>query len=67
MFKHCTMSGRYTDMSNEDYHRSPAISKSGMDRLAISPEHYQAYLLERREETPAMKTGTAVHMAVLEP
>lgn len=54
-------------MSNEDYHRSPAISKSGLDRLAISPEHYQAYLMEPREETAAMKVGTAVHMAVLEP
>ena len=61
------MNGHYTDMSNEDYHSNSAISKSGMDRLAISPEHYQAYLTEQREETPAMKIGTAVHMAVLEP
>lgn len=54
-------------MTNEEYHKHPALSKSGLDRLAISPAHYQAWLTDPRIETPAMKFGTAAHCAILEP
>lgn len=57
------------DLSASDYHAHPAISKSRLDLLAKSPAHFRAYLdgeLERTE-TPAMKLGTALHCAVLEP
>lgn len=54
-------------MTNEEYHAHPALSKSGLDRLAISPAHYQAWLSEPRIETPAMKLGSAVHCGILEP
>ena len=53
-------------MNNHEYHAHPALSKSGLDRLNISPAHYQAWLSEPRIETPAMKIGTAVHCAILE-
>lgn len=58
-------------MSNEDYHGSAGISKSGLDLIAKSPLHYWARYLDPkrapRHETPAMVTGTAIHTAVLEP
>ena len=58
-------------MSNDDYHAGPGISKSHLDKMAMSPMHYwSAYInpeRERREQTPAMALGTAVHSAVLEP
>lgn len=58
-------------MSNEDYHSSEGISKSGLDLIAKSPLHYwAAYLNPKREprtETAAMMIGTAIHTAVLEP
>ena len=54
-------------MTNEEYHAHPALSKSGLDRMAISPAHYQAWLTEPRIETPAMKFGTAAHCCILEP
>ena len=58
-------------MSNEDYHAHAGISASGLKLMGKSPLHYWgAYLdpnREPREETPALKLGTAIHTAVLEP
>lgn len=63
--------GVYPDISNEAYHGGAGISKSGLDLIAKSPLHYwTAYLdpaREPREETSAMRVGTAIHTAVLEP
>lgn len=63
--------GIYSGISNDDYHGGVGISKSGLDVLARSPMHYWAKYLdpnrERREPTPTMKLGTAIHTAVLEP
>lgn len=53
-------------MTNEEYHAHPALSASGIKALAKSPAHYQASLIYR-EETTAMRFGTAFHAAVLEP
>lgn len=59
------------NMPNGDYHAAGGISKSGLDLIAQSPLHYWArYLDPRREEkepTPALRLGTAIHTAVLEP
>ena len=64
--------GIYAGISNDEYHRGPGISKSGLDLIHDhSPLHYWAAYLdpdrEQRNETPAMKLGTAIHTAVLEP
>jgi exodeoxyribonuclease VIII len=63
--------GIYAGISNEDYHAGPGISKSGLDLVARSPLHYwQGYLNPRRdqrEETAAMRLGTAIHTMILEP
>lgn len=63
--------GIYDGISNADYHGGAGISKSGLDVIARSPLHYwQQYLnpeREKREPTPAMVIGTAIHTAVLEP
>lgn len=50
---------------NEVYHAAPGISKSGLDLVHKSPAHYA----HRKpfDPTPAMRIGTAVHCAVLEP
>jgi hypothetical protein len=62
---------RATELSNADYHRHPAISKSHLDKVAKSPAHYWAHYLdpdrEPVEPTAAMVLGTALHTAVLEP
>lgn len=54
------------ELSNTEYHAHPALSASGLKALAQSPAHYQASR-QYREETPAMRLGTAFHKAVLEP
>lgn len=58
-------------ITNEAYHAGPGISKSGLDLVARSPQHYwHSYLNPNREprtETAAMKMGTAIHTAILEP
>ena len=63
--------GHIPDVTNEQYHASAGISKSHLDKIAVSPAHYfAAYLDPEREPrvaTPAMVQGTAMHTAILEP
>lgn len=63
--------GIYAGISNDAYHGGAGVSKSGLDVLARSPLHYWAKYLdpnrEPTEPTPAMRLGTAIHTAVLEP
>jgi exodeoxyribonuclease VIII len=68
--------GVHFDISNDEYHHGPGISKSGLDLIEISPLHYwEKYLRPRTEEELAerekqkkhYKLGTALHCAVLEP
>ncbi len=54
-------------MTNNDYHRHPAISKSALDQLTKSPAHYKYWLTAPHEETKALRVGSAFHMLVLEP
>jgi len=55
------------DLSNEDYHASPAISKSGLDAVSKSIDHYRAYKAKATKVTPAMIFGQRVHEITLEP
>lgn len=58
-------------LSNEAYHRLKAVSPSQIKVLGRSPLHYYDQFLaedrEKREPTPQMLMGTALHTAVLEP
>lgn len=58
-------------ISNADYHADPAVSASHLHAIAQSPYHYWArYISPDRmpsEPTAAMKLGSLVHCAVLEP
>ena len=54
-------------ITNEEYHDSDGLSKSGLDKLAISPAHYQAYKATETKATPAMVLGSLIHTATLEP
>jgi exodeoxyribonuclease VIII len=56
--------GIYENISNAEYHGGPGLSASGLKLLAWSPAHYK---YAPREETPAMREGTAIHSAVFEP
>lgn len=57
--------------SNADYHADPAISASHLKAVMQSPYHYWARFLDPHrlpvEPTAAMKLGSLVHCAVLEP
>lgn len=57
--------------TNAEYHADPAISASHLHAVAASPYHYwKRYLDPNRppiEPTAAMRLGTLVHCAVLEP
>lgn len=60
------------DMTNEQYHSAPGISKSHLDCInEKSPKHYwHKYINPEREPyqpTPAMQIGTAIHTLILEP
>lgn len=55
------------DLSNEAYHASAGISKSGLDYILKSPAHFQAYITQQQENTTAFLIGSATHCAILEP
>ena len=62
--ENCTLSG----VPNEAYHAARGVSKSDLaEILDWTPAHWKARKEEPREETDAMRFGTALHAAVLEP
>lgn len=59
------LNGFYIGVPNSDYHNSPGISKSGLDRINHSPAHFK--FAPPMKQTPAMRMGSAIHCAILEP
>ncbi|CAB5194983.1 Putative exodeoxyribonuclease 8, PDDEXK-like domain containing protein [uncultured Caudovirales phage] len=55
------------DMPAKEYHSIEALSASGAKLLLKSPAHYYASRSEFKAPSAAMKLGTAVHTAILEP
>lgn len=59
------------DMPNKEYHsremKLKTISKSGLDHINESPAHFQYYINNETEETPALVFGRAFHTMILEP
>ena len=58
-------------LTNSEYHLHPALSRSGLALVAQSPLHYWHRYLSgayvQPVPAPALRFGTAVHAAVLEP
>jgi exodeoxyribonuclease VIII len=50
-----------------DYNLLPGVRSSDLKLMLTSPLAYQYHLVNGREETPAMRLGTATHCAILEP
>ena len=63
--------GIHSMISNAEYHADPAISASHLHAIGKSPDaYYKRYIDPERprpEPTAAMRLGTFVHTAVLEP
>lgn len=62
--------GVYADISNADYHGGPGISKSGLDIIEDRTPATYRHVTDNpseRTETAAMRIGSAVHAAILEP
>lgn len=55
------------DLTNAEYHSSPAISKSGLDLIRKAPALFRWRQKNRQLPTPALRWGTLIHLAVLEP
>jgi hypothetical protein len=63
------LSGIVDGISNDDYHNSPGISKSGLDMIRKSPASYiwQSTAPTDDDKTKALDFGTAFHCLLLEP
>jgi exodeoxyribonuclease VIII len=59
--------GIHHDIPAADYHAVRAVSASGLKVFERTPAHYQHWLTNPTEPTPAMRIGTLTHMAVFEP
>lgn len=55
------------DITDEEYFAAPRASNSLLSELNKSPAHLQHALAHPSEPTPAMRLGTAFHVATLEP
>jgi exodeoxyribonuclease VIII len=51
----------------KEYRAFPAFNQSAAKHILTSPAHYQAYIHTPQEETKALRFGTFVHSAILEP
>lgn len=57
--------GIYLNLSNEDYHAGPGVSKSGLFTIADkSPAHFK---FGKRKGAKEFDMGEAIHLAVLQP
>lgn len=54
-------------MTEQEYRSNPAVNKSTLWEIRKSPMHYKYALENPTEDTPALKMGRAIHMAVLQP
>ena len=54
-------------LADKSYRDIPAVSQTAIKHLINSPAHYKAYQEEIKEETDAMRLGTATHIAVFQP
>lgn len=68
--------GLYPDMTNEEYHASPGVSKSHLDDIAPEPGHAPLHYWDKRinpdqdppkEKEDALVLGDAIHKAILQP
>lgn len=59
--------GWFFDMPMDEYLAIPALSSSGLERFRRSPAHYRYERDHPKPATDAMKLGTALHSALLEP
>ena len=54
-------------MTEEEYRAYPAVNKSTLWEMRKSPAHYKYALEHPTADTPALKLGRAIHMAILQP
>ena len=54
-------------ISEEEYRSDQGVNKSTLWEMRKSPQHYKYSLTHPTEDTPALKLGRAVHMAILQP
>ncbi len=61
--------GVYLNISNDAYHKSEGVSKSGLDLIAKCPAKYKHRYIDGNHPPPtkALKVGPAFHTAILEP
>ncbi len=57
----------YFNVSNEDYHAGPGISKSNLDEIVKSPAHLASRKLKKLEKTEGLIFGSQFHEFILEP
>lgn len=54
-------------MTEEQYRAAPGVNKSTLWELRKSPSHYKYCLEHPNKDTPALRFGRALHMAILQP
>lgn len=63
----CPEPGYYPGVPADVYHQWDACSNSRLQLIRRSPAHLRSHILTASGETDALRLGSAVHMAILEP
>jgi hypothetical protein len=58
---------KFAKMTEEEYRSHSAVNKSTLWEIRKSPAHYKYALEHPGKDTPALKLGRAIHMAILQP
>lgn len=61
------LAGSILKVPSAVYHKGPGFSSSGLKEVLRSPAHYRAYLEAPPKDSAALRIGTLIHLAVLEP
>lgn len=61
------MKDKIIQMPERDYRVHPAIARSDLDKIMVSPAHFKRSLGQPSAQTESMRFGTLVHGALLEP
>jgi hypothetical protein len=60
--------GELHSVDAQEYFKAPGISATALEKLRLSPAHFQAYMNgELTEDSDALQLGTLCHRAIFEP
>ena len=65
--KYSDLKNEWMNIPSEEYHARPEISSHGLADILQCPDYFKQNRLEPKAQTPAMRLGSIIHAAQLQP